>query len=123
MILEAVEARKLAYCPYSKFAVGACLLTEDQTMYKGCNVENGVYGITCCAEKTAVVKAVSEGKQKFKAIAVVADQENVFTTPCGPCRQCLAEFGLQTTVYMTRSTLGKVMMATVEDLLPYTFKL
>ena len=86
----ASEARKLAQAPYSKFKVGAALLTVDGEIITGCNVESATYGLTLCAERVAVFKAVSEGFKKFTAIAVVADAHKV-TPPCGSCRQVLWE--------------------------------
>ena len=80
----AIKARENAYSPYSHFAVGAALLCEDGTLYEGCNIENASYGLTNCAERTAIFKAVSEGHIKFKALAVVADTEG----PCAPCGAC-----------------------------------
>lgn len=92
LIEKAKEARKYAYVPYSRFPVGAALLTKDGEIYTGCNVENASYGLANCAERTAVFKAVSEGKREFKAIAVVGD-EKALSFPCGACRQVLYEFG------------------------------
>ena len=84
----AIKARENAYSPYSHFAVGAALLCEDGTLFEGCNIENASYGLTNCAERTAIFKAVSEGHIKFKALAVVADTEGP-CAPCGACRQVL----------------------------------
>lgn len=97
-LMEAAQAaREKSYCPYSHFAVGAALLTEDGTVYTGCNVENAAYGECICAERTAVVKVVSEGHRRFTAIAVCGAPEgeapDVPCMPCGACRQVLAEFG------------------------------
>ena len=94
LIRQAMEARKNSYSPYSGFQVGAALLCEDGTVYTGCNVENAAYGPTNCAERTAVFKAVSEGKREFKRIAIVGghEGESVAPTPCGVCRQVLSEF-------------------------------
>ena len=87
----AKEASLKAYVPYSKFAVGAALECMDGTVYTGCNVENAALGDTICAERTACVKAVSDGQTKFRRIAIYADSEN-WCTPCGSCRQFLSEF-------------------------------
>jgi len=94
---EAQNARANAYCPYSGFAVGAALLTESGQIYTGCNVENGSYSLGLCAERTAFVKAISDGCRKFKAIAICggdASDPNPQKpcTPCGACRQVMAEF-------------------------------
>jgi cytidine deaminase len=91
LIAAAKSAQRHAYAPYSKFRVGAALLTSDGKVFTGCNVENASYGLTICAERVAVGKAVSEGCREFKAIAIVAPARNI--TPCGACRQVLAEFG------------------------------
>lgn len=91
LIHLAYEAEKMAYAPYSKFYVGAALLTEDGKVYTGCNVENSSYGASICAERTAALKAVSDGRRKFAAIAIVSSSES-FTYPCGICRQFLSEF-------------------------------
>ncbi|EPY6472070.1 cytidine deaminase [Clostridium sporogenes] len=91
IIKKAIEARENAYVPYSKFKVGAALLTEDNTIYTGCNIENASYGATNCAERTAIFKAISEGHNKIKAIAVVGSFEE-YTYPCGICRQVISEF-------------------------------
>ena len=96
LVMEAVKARKQAYCPYSGFAVGAALLCVDDRVFTGCNIENAAYPATNCAERTAIFKAVSEGKTEFRAIAIVGgpkgkEPEN-FCAPCGVCRQVMAEF-------------------------------
>ncbi len=92
----ALEARKRSYAPYSRFCVGAALLTESGRIYQGCNVENAAYTPTNCAERTAVFKAVSEGERRFRAIAVAGGEKGAETlaevSPCGVCRQVLAEF-------------------------------
>ncbi|KAF8835744.1 cytidine deaminase [Paxillus ammoniavirescens] len=91
LIKAAIQAKEYAYVPYSKFRVGAALLCEDGTMIKGANVENASYGGTICAERTAIVKAVSEGIKRFSAIAVSTDVP-VPISPCGICRQVIREF-------------------------------
>ena len=95
MFLEAMEARKKAYTPYSHFQVGAALLTKAGKIYHGCNIENAAYTPTNCAERTAFFKAVSEGEREFAAIAIAAGPEGgelSFTSPCGVCRQVMREF-------------------------------
>lgn len=91
LIDRALKARENAYVPYSKFKVGAAILTGDGSIVDGCNIENASFGATNCAERTAIFKAVSEGKMKIKAIAVAGDKKN-FTYPCGICRQVILEF-------------------------------
>jgi len=91
LIKCAEEMKQRAYIPYSNFPVGAALLSADGTVFTGCNVENGAYSMCICAERTALVKAVSEGHQEFEKIAVTADTEE-YCLPCGACRQMLIEF-------------------------------
>lgn len=95
LIRAAIEARRRAYTPYSHYQVGAALLTENGTLYRGCNIENAAFSPTCCAERTAFFKAVSEGETRFSAIAIVAGPEGELLTPptpCGVCRQVMMEF-------------------------------
>jgi len=114
----ATEARKQSYSPYSNYAVGAALLAKSGKIYSGANVENAVYPMTICAERAAVFKAVSEGDREFEAIAVVTRDGG---TPCGACRQVLAEFGLETVVLMADEG-GKVHHEmSVAELLPESF--
>lgn len=112
---------KLAYVPYSHFPVGAALECEDGTVFTGCNIENAAYGPSNCAERTAVFKAVSEGRRRFTRIAIAADTEQ-FCPPCGVCRQVLSEFDpdLQMEVILVNNQ-GKTRTLTLKDLLPYTF--
>ena len=114
----AIKARENAYSPYSHFAVGAALLCEDGTLYEGCNIENASYGLTNCAERTAIFKAVSEGHIKFKALAVVADTEGP-CAPCGACRQVMAEFKIP--LIIMGNLMGNIKMVTIEELLPFSF--
>jgi len=95
LIREAFKAMEKAYAPYSNFYVGAALLTVDERIYRGCNIENASYGMTSCAEQTALLKAVSEGEREFAAIAIVGGKNKIvsdFCPPCGICRQALREF-------------------------------
>lgn len=91
LIEEAISAREFAYVPYSNFKVGAAVLMEDGSIYSGCNIENASFGATNCAERTAIFKAISEGKKEIKALAEIGDV-NTYTMPCGICRQVISEF-------------------------------
>lgn len=118
---KALEARKHAYAPFSGFEVGAALLTDDGSIYTGVNIENSSYGATICAERTAFVKAVSEGHRKFRALAVTAgtDQEAL---PCGICRQFMYEFSPEMEV-ITGTDADNLNVRTLEQLLPGGFRL
>src|SRR5699024_5276303 len=119
-IEQAYDAMKSAYVPYSKFPVGAALITEDEVVYKGCNIENSSYGLSNCAERTAIFKAVSEGEKNFKALVVTGKTEGPIS-PCGACRQVIAEFcDPLMPVYLT-NTDGALFETTVEKLLPGAF--
>jgi cytidine deaminase len=115
---RAAHARQWAYAPYSQYTVGAALLTASGRIYDGVNVENAAYGDTICAERTAAVKAVSEGELDFVAIAVASGNAG---TPCGSCRQVLAEFGLEARVLIVDDQGAIVGRSTVRDLLPQAF--
>ena len=120
----AIRAMKGAYAPYSGFCVGAALLTEDGTIYTGCNIENAAYSVTVCAERTAIFKAISEGKHKFKAIAVAAEKDGKITggtPPCGVCRQVLSEFCTADFVVLVVEDETNFKRFTLGDLLPYAF--
>lgn len=120
LMLEAKKAREKAYVPYSHFAVGAALITTDGKVYTGCNIENAAYSVTCCAERTALFKAVSEGERAFSALAVVADTKRP-VPPCGSCRQALVELcPPDMPVYLT-NLQGDVLETTVSSLLPGAF--
>jgi len=119
LIERAKKARENAYAPYSKFKVGAAILTEDGEVYTGVNVENASFGLSVCAERVALFKAVSDGKRSFKAIAVVADTEEP-VPPCGACRQVLSEFGDMEVIMANLK--GDVKIARLRDLLPDSFK-
>ncbi|KIL46033.1 cytidine deaminase [Jeotgalibacillus campisalis] len=117
---EAKSAREKAYVPYSKFKVGAALLTEDGKIHHGCNIENAAYSMCNCAERTALFKAYAEGDRKFSALAVVADTKRP-VPPCGACRQVIAELCSQDMkVYLT-NLKGDVQELTVAALLPDAF--
>jgi cytidine deaminase len=117
-LLKAAEgARKMAYAPYSRFAVGAALLTADGTIYTGCNVENASYGLGICAERNAIAHAVACGAKQFTAVAVVTDNG---VTPCGACRQVLAEFAPRMTVIVADKD-GNRRVYSLAELLPDAF--
>ena len=119
LINMAVEASEKAYAPYSKFSVGAALECTDGTVYTGCNVENAAYSCTVCAERTAVFKAVSEGKRAFSRIAVYADSDE-YCMPCGVCRQVLNEFAPEIEVLSIRGD-GRYVSYSLKELLPRSF--
>ena len=119
MAALAVEARERAQAPYSGFKVGAALKTRTGEIVTGCNIENASYGLTLCAERIAVFKAVPEGMKRFAAIAVVADSKRL-TAPCGPCRQILWEFCGDILVHM-QNLRGKSITLRMSELLPLPF--
>ena len=121
LMAEAQRARRLAYAPYSRFTVGAALLTAGGRVFHGCNVENASYGLTTCAERTAVFRAVSEGEREFAAIAVTA-RDGRGAPPCGACRQVLHEFAPHMWVYW-RDARGRVLKQRLQELLPRAFVL
>ena len=126
MIELAMQARTKAYAPYSNFQVGACVKMENGSYYTGCNIENASYGATNCAERTAVFKAVSEGKTEFRAIAIVGgpkgkEPEN-FCAPCGVCRQVMAEFcDPETFRIILMNGAGEIREYLLKELLPLGF--
>jgi len=117
LVQVATAARDRAYVPYSHFAVGAALLSEDGRVYTGCNVENASYGLTICAERNAVFHAIAEGSRRFLAVAVVTANG---VAPCGACRQVLTEFNPEMTVAIA-STSGELQVLCLADLLPRAF--
>lgn len=121
LIAAATKARNNAYAPYSGFKVGAAVLGIDGVIYTGCNVENASYGLTVCAERIAVFKAVCAGIASFQAIAIVTGGDEP-AAPCGACRQVLAEFSPEMKV-IAANTRGKMRIATVRELLPHAFVL
>lgn len=118
LLARAIEMRENAYAPYSQFAVGAALVTEDGTVFGGANVENASFGLAICAERTAAVSAVAAGHRSFRAIAI-AGPETTVTAPCGACRQFLNEFNPQLEVAYT--TPNGVRVTTLDRLLPDAF--
>lgn len=119
LVARALDARRHAYAPYSKYAVGAALLADTGKIYSGANVENAAYPTGMCAERVALFHAVSEGERRFSAIAVVTQNAGM---PCGACRQALSEFGLETLVLIADAS-GKVTSETpLAALLPQAFR-
>ncbi|HMM20209.1 MAG TPA: cytidine deaminase [Selenomonadales bacterium] len=118
LLRAAAAAREKAYAPYSRFKVGAAVETAGGRLYTGCNVENASFGLTNCAERTAIFKAVSEGEREFLRLAVIADSPEP-ASPCGACRQVLAEFGIKTVIMC--NTKGERREATLRELLPFAF--
>ncbi|WP_027625047.1 cytidine deaminase [Clostridium lundense] len=120
LIKMALSAREKAYVPYSKFKVGAAILTGNDKLYTGCNIENASYGATNCAERTAIFKAVSEGETKIKAIAVVGSPDDL-TAPCGICRQVISEFATEDTKIIIGKNENEYVVKTLEEILPAAF--
>ncbi|MGQ9003070.1 cytidine deaminase [Bacillus subtilis] len=120
LITEALRARDMAYAPYSKFQVGAALLTKDGKVYRGCNIENAAYSMCNCAERTALFKAVSEGDTEFQMLAVAADTPGP-VSPCGACRQVISELCTKEVIVVLTNLQGQIKEMTVEELLPGAF--
>ena len=119
LVEAAQQARENAHAPFSNFRVGAALRAESGRIFTGCNVENATLGLTCCAERVAIFKAVSEGERGFDAIAVLADTDTL-TPPCGACRQVIWEFCGDVPVILT-NLKGKIVLETSANLLPRPF--
>lgn len=119
LIKAAVDAKSKALPTYSNFFVGAALLTNDDKIFSGCNIESSSYSLTICAERTAIFKAISEGERKFKAIAVAADIED-FISPCGACRQVISDLCGEIDVVLINSS-GNFTIKKTSELLPYAF--
>ena len=121
LVDAAANARLNAHAPYSKFFVGAALLTEDGSIFSGCNVENASYGLTICAERVAIGNAVAAGHHTFQAICVIAENA---VSPCGACRQFIREFGSETIVLLADARDGRVQKKfSITELLPESFTL
>lgn len=126
LIAEAQKAREYAYAPYSNFLVGAVLVTTDGKFYHGCNIENASYPATNCAERTAFFKAISDGEINFSKIAIVGapkgEEANLFTTPCGICRQVMMEFcDPETFIIIMPDGNGGIVEILLKDLMPFAF--
>ena len=120
LLNAALSARERAYAPYSKFLVGAAVLAKNGKIYTGCNIENASYGLTVCAERNALFSAVGAGEREFTALCVVGDTEAPIS-PCGACRQVMAEFKVPHIILANLK--GDVKEYTLEELLPYGFSL
>lgn len=118
LIAVAKKYREFSYSPYSKFKVGAAVLTKQGHVYGGCNIENSSYPVTNCAERTAIFKAVSEGEKEFEAIALIADTEGP-CSPCGACRQVMGEFHINKIIMANLK--GDKKVVTLEEVLPFAF--
>lgn len=121
LIEISISSQEFAYAPYSQFKVGAALLCTDGSVYTGCNIENSTYGATNCAERTAVFKAVSEGKREFSAIAITSS-DGELTFPCGICRQVLSEFSPEMRVILSDND-NNIKTFSLSELIPHSFKL
>ncbi|WP_102027234.1 cytidine deaminase [Salirhabdus sp. Marseille-P4669] len=120
LLEHAKEIWHKAYVPYSKFRVGAAIRTKSGKIYQGCNIENAAYPVTCCAERVAIFKAISEGELEFDRLAVVADTDRP-VPPCGSCRQVLSEFCEPHMEVEIANLKGDVKVMTMEQLLPFSF--
>jgi len=118
----AKKGKEKAYVPFSGFRVGAAILTSSGEIYIGCNIENSSFSLTCCAERTAIFKAVSSGEQKFSAMAVTADSQTPIS-PCGACRQVMAEFLTDDVPIYLLSKENEVKTTSISELLPFAFEL
>ncbi len=127
LVKRAYKAQKMAYVPYSRFQVGAALLTKSGKVYEGCNIENAAYTPSNCAERTAIFKAISEGVYDFEAIAIVGnpkdagEKDRKFCAPCGVCRQVMAEFADPKAFRVYLGKGEEIKEYTLEELLPESF--
>jgi cytidine deaminase len=117
----AIKMANYAYVPYSKFQVGAAILCDDNTMIGGCNVENLSYGLSNCGERTAIFKAISDGKIKFKALVIYSPQSQQYLSPCGACRQVLSEFVQSNFPIYLGDSSGNFIKVTFGELMPNAF--
>ena len=116
---QAQKASQNAYCPYSLFPVGAALLTKNQKVFTGCNVENRSFGLTNCAERTAIFKAISEGETEIIALAICAPKADYPVSPCGACRQVISEFSQGDCPIIFGSTWENSIQTTIKELFPF----
>ena len=122
LIDKAIEVSNKSYSPYSKFAVGACVLAEDDTIYTGCNFENSSFGLTICAERNAIGSAIAEGKRKIKAVAIYSPNAE-YCFPCGACRQVMNEFKSDNGLVVITTGADGLRVDKLEYLLPEGFNL
>lgn len=122
LIKKAINAMNNSYVPYSKFPVGACAVSAGGEFITGCNIENASYGLTMCAERVTLFKAYSEGIRDIKALAIAANTDDPIS-PCGACRQVILELARDATIYLLNRDASKIKKVTIDDLLPYSFKL
>jgi cytidine deaminase len=122
LILKAKETLKNAYTPYSHYQVGASVLTKSGKVFTGCNIENASYGLTICAERTAIFKAVSEDEKEIIALAVINSSDD-YSRPCGSCRQVMAEFMKDDAKIILANKNGDYVVKTLEQILPDAFRL
>lgn len=115
----AIDALEYAYAPYSKFKVGAALITASGKIFTGCNVEVSSFGLTICAERVAIFKAISEGERDFTSIAIVAETE-AYCPPCGACRQVIADFSPKMEIILINKN-GQIKTTSIQELLPEAF--
>ena len=120
LLNAAAEARKNAYCPYSKFSVGSAVRAEDGSVFAGCNVENRTFGLTVCAERVAVLSAVAQGHDALAAVAVITDTDPP-SPPCGQCLEVLTEFGRSDLPILLANPQGQTLEYELRDLLPHPF--
>jgi cytidine deaminase len=119
---EAKRVQKNAYVPYSKFSVGATLISDNENIYSGCNVENASYGLTVCAERSAICEMIKNGDTKIKKLVIIGDS-NDYVFPCGACRQVIAEFADNNTEIFIFNGAQSYKRMSMYELLPYAFEL
>lgn len=120
LIMAAKKARESAYVHYSKFPVGAALLSTSEKIYTGCNIENASYSLTCCAERVAIFQAILNGEKYFKEMAIIADTDRPIP-PCGSCRQVMNEFFDPQVIIHMANLKGEMYSVTIDELLPFSF--
>ena len=120
LIQEAFNTRENSYAPYSKYSVGAVIVTKDNKIYKGCNIENGAYPSSICAERVALFKALSEGERDFKTIVIVSEGDMPY--PCGECRQVLSEFVNNDFMVIVATNKDSYEMFSFDQIMPLSFK-